>query len=45
MPAARSVRIRGTSYQVLLPSFRDPRLNLAASITSMQVMGQAFLGW
>jgi hypothetical protein len=45
MPAARSVRIRGTSYPVRLPSIRDPRLHLAATITSIQVMGQAFLGW
>lgn len=45
MPATRSMRIRGVDYPVRLPSARDPRLHLAATITSIQVMGQAFLGW
>lgn len=45
MPPSRSLRIRGVSYPVRLPSLRDPRLHLAATITSIQVMGQAFLGW
>ncbi len=45
MQATRSVRVRGTDYPVRLPSGRDPRLHLAATITSIQVMGQAFLGW
>jgi Na+-translocating ferredoxin:NAD+ oxidoreductase RnfD subunit len=35
-----SVRIRGTSYPVLLPTLRDPRLHLAAVIISLQVLGQ-----
>ena len=35
-----SLRIRGTSYPVLLPSLRDPRLHLAAVIISLQVLGQ-----
>ncbi len=36
-----TVRIRGTAYPVLLPTFRDPRLHLAAVIVSLQVLGQA----
>src|ERR1700756_5865645 len=35
-----AVEIRGTSYPVLLPNPRDPRLHLAATITSLQVIGQ-----
>ena len=35
-----TLRIRGTSYPVLLPSLRDPRLHLAAVIVSLQVLGQ-----
>ena len=35
-----SLRIRGTSYPVLLPSLRDPRLHLAAVIISLQILGQ-----
>ena len=35
-----TLRIRGTSYPVLLPSLRDPRLHLAAVIISLQVLGQ-----
>jgi Na+-translocating ferredoxin:NAD+ oxidoreductase RnfD subunit len=38
--AKRTVRIRGTTYPVLLPSSRDPRLHLAAVIISLQVLGQ-----
>jgi Na+-translocating ferredoxin:NAD+ oxidoreductase RnfD subunit len=34
------VAIRGTRYPVLLPKLRDPRLHLAATITSLQVIGQ-----
>jgi Na+-translocating ferredoxin:NAD+ oxidoreductase RnfD subunit len=43
--AERSLRVGGTAYPVRLPSRRDPRLHLAATITSIQVLGQAFLGW
>ena len=39
-PGKRSLRIRGNSYPVLLPSIRDPRLHLAAVIISLQVLGQ-----
>src|SRR3954468_19483521 len=35
-----AVAIRGTDYPVLLPKLRDPRLHLAATITSLQVIGQ-----
>ncbi len=45
MRPSRVLRIRGVDYPVRLPSARDPRLHLAATITSIQVMGQAFLGW
>ncbi|HXR11047.1 MAG TPA: FG-GAP-like repeat-containing protein, partial [Gaiellaceae bacterium] len=34
------VVIRGEPYPVLLPKLRDPRLHLAATITSLQVIGQ-----
>jgi hypothetical protein len=39
-PAGRALSIRGTSYPVLLPSVRDPRLHLAAVIISLQILGQ-----
>ena len=35
-----TLRIRGTTYPVLLPSIRDPRLHLAAVIVSLQILGQ-----
>ncbi|HEX6788853.1 MAG TPA: FG-GAP-like repeat-containing protein [Gaiellaceae bacterium] len=35
-----ALRIRGRAYPVLLPKLRDPRLHLAATITSLQVIGQ-----
>jgi len=35
-----AVAIRGTTYPVLLPKLRDPRLHLAATIASLQVLGQ-----
>jgi Na+-transporting NADH:ubiquinone oxidoreductase subunit NqrB len=34
------VRIRGTAYPVLLPTWRDPRLHLAGVIVTLQVLGQ-----
>ena len=39
-PTGPTFVIRGTSYPVLLPKLRDPRLHLAATITSLQVIGQ-----
>ncbi len=35
-----AIDVRGTSYPVVLPSLRDPRLHLAAVIVSLQVLGQ-----
>ena len=35
-----NVRLRGRSYPVVLPTWRDPRLHLAATIISLQVLGQ-----
>jgi hypothetical protein len=44
-PPPPVLRVGGAEYPVRLPSLRDPRLHLAATITSIQVMGQAFLAW
>ena len=35
-----SLTIRGRPYPILLPKLRDPRLHLAAVITSLQILGQ-----
>ena len=35
-----TLSVRGTAYPVLLPKLSDPRLHLAATITSLQVIGQ-----
>src|SRR6266853_4090515 len=35
-----TLSIRGATYPVLLPKLSDPRLHLAATITSLQVIGQ-----
>jgi Na+-transporting NADH:ubiquinone oxidoreductase subunit NqrB len=43
--AAHSVRIGTQSYPLLLPTFRDPRLHLAAVIVSIHVLGQIALGF
>src|SRR5919201_6766511 len=40
-----TLRIRGTSYPVVLPSVRDARLHLAAVIVSLQVLGQTAFGF
>ncbi|HWD71897.1 MAG TPA: hypothetical protein VG779_05160 [Actinomycetota bacterium] len=42
---APSVGIAGHRYPLLLPTLRDPRLHLAAVIVSLQVLGQAVLGF
>ena len=39
-PGGPSLTIRGRPYPVLLPKVRDPRLHLAAVITSLQILGQ-----
>ena len=41
--APRVAVIGGRSYPLLLPSIRDPRLHVAAVITSLQVLGQTSL--
>jgi len=41
----RTLTIRGTAYPVLLPNVRDPRLRIAAVITSLQVIGQTAFGF
>jgi Na+-translocating ferredoxin:NAD+ oxidoreductase RnfD subunit len=35
-----AIDVRGTRYPVVLPSWRDPRLHLAAVIVSLQILGQ-----
>jgi len=42
---ARSVGIAGRRYPLVLPALQDPRLHLAAVIVSLQVLGQAVLGF
>jgi Na+-translocating ferredoxin:NAD+ oxidoreductase RnfD subunit len=39
-PGGLTLEIRGRPYPVLLPRLSDPRLHLAAVITSLQVLGQ-----
>src|SRR5215217_8046361 len=39
-PRGPTLLIRGRPYPVLLPKLSDPRLHLAATITSLQVLGQ-----
>src|SRR3982751_7121 len=39
-PRGRTLVIRGAAYPVLLPKLSDPRLHLAAVITTLQVLGQ-----
>jgi hypothetical protein len=40
-----TLRIGGTTYSVLLPTVRDPRLHLAFVIVSLQVLGQTAFGF
>ena len=40
-----TLRIGGTTYPVLLPTVRDPRLHLAFVIVSLQVLGQTAFGF
>jgi Na+-transporting NADH:ubiquinone oxidoreductase subunit NqrB len=40
-PGRPTLLIRGTPYPVLLPTWRDARLHLAAVIVSLQILGQA----
>jgi hypothetical protein len=39
-PGGLTLTVRGATYPVLLPKLSDPRLHLAATITSLQVIGQ-----
>jgi hypothetical protein len=41
----RTVRLGGNRYPLVLPSFRDPRLHLAAVIISIHILGQTVLGF
>lgn len=41
----RSVLVRGRRYVVRPPSARDPRLHLAATITTLHVLGQVHFGF
>src|SRR5256885_16531970 len=39
-PGGLTLSVSGTTYPVVLPKLSDPRLHLAATITSLQVIGQ-----
>jgi Na+-translocating ferredoxin:NAD+ oxidoreductase RnfD subunit len=39
-PGGLTLSVRGATYPVVLPKLSDPRLHLAATITSLQVIGQ-----
>lgn len=41
----RSLRIAGRPWPVLLPSLRDARLHVAATLLTVQVLGQTVVGW
>ena len=41
----RTVRLGRQRYPLVLPSFRDPRLHLAAVIISIHILGQTVLGF
>src|SRR6266516_4015092 len=45
MARRRTIRIRGREYRVLGPSFRDPRLHVAAVLLTLQVLGQTVLNF
>ncbi|HYL41107.1 MAG TPA: hypothetical protein VET90_07345, partial [Candidatus Binatus sp.] len=42
---SRTVRLRGETYPLILPSLRDPRLHVAAVIITIHVLGQIGLGF
>ena len=42
---SRAIAIGGTSYPLILPNIRDPRLHVAAVIISIHVLGQVTLGF
>src|ERR1700722_19161508 len=39
-PRGRSLRIGGSSYPVVLPSWKDPRLHVSATFVLLHVLGQ-----
>jgi hypothetical protein len=41
----RGARLFGREYAVVLPSFRDPRMHVAAVLITLQVLGQTVLGF
>jgi hypothetical protein len=43
--AARTLRVRGRDYPVLLPSLSDARLHVAAVLLTLQVLGQTVLNF
>jgi Na+-translocating ferredoxin:NAD+ oxidoreductase RnfD subunit len=45
MATSRALTFGGTSYPLVLPSTRDPRLHVAAVIISVHVLGQVGLGF
>src|SRR6266581_2665505 len=45
MARRRTIRIRGREYPVLGPSFRDPRMHVAAVLVTLQVLGQTVLNF
>lgn len=42
---ARTLAVGGTSYPLILPSIRDPRLHVASVIITIHVLGQVTLGF
>jgi hypothetical protein len=42
---ARTVRLGGASYPLVLPNIRDPRLHLASVIITIHILGQVALGF
>jgi Na+-translocating ferredoxin:NAD+ oxidoreductase RnfD subunit len=42
---SRSIHLGRGEYPIVLPTLRDPRLHLAAVVISLQVLGQAVLGF
>ena len=45
MAASRTLTFGTTSYPLVLPSIRDPRLHVAAVIITVHVLGQVGLGF
>jgi hypothetical protein len=43
--APRQLRLGGRSYPVALPSLRDARLHVAATLLTVQVLGQTVIDW